>query len=90
MEIIIQGKRDFRERTIRRGVLKPCAYNAFQCEFRQADMGVILNVGIIIKSERALQGIGVEQDNEEGEREEYQEFKRSRKDFRDKQNALKR
>ena len=74
MEIIIQGKSDIRERTIGGRTLKPRVCNAFQCELRQTDMGVILNVGPIIKSERALQGVGVEKEDKDSQRREFQDI----------------
>ena len=72
MEIIIQGKREIRERTIVGRTLERCLCKAFQCEFRQADMGVVLNVGPIIKRERALQGVGVEEEDKDSQKREFQ------------------
>ena len=74
MEIIIQGKSDIRERTTIGMTLKPSVCNAFRCEFRQADMGVILNVLPVIKSEWAFQGVGIEQEYKDSQRGDFQKI----------------
>ena len=57
VEIVVQGKADIRYRTIGGKTFKSCPFNALQGECFQADMGVIPNIGRIIKNERAIQGV---------------------------------
>ena len=61
MKVIIEGKADVGDGTTGGQTFKSRFLNAFLGQLGQADMGVMFNIAQVIKNERVLQGIGIDQ-----------------------------
>ena len=63
MHVVVESKADVGDGTMGGRTFKSRFLNAFPGKVGQANMGVMLNIAQVIKNERVLQGIGIDQDD---------------------------